>query len=79
MLFRSHRERVLSEGRSSGPIAGGDFNLLKNPFVLLGLSPAANPAAVKEAYEDAIEDETDEPDVLMRAQQTLLTPRLAAA
>ncbi|MBB4426588.1 tetratricopeptide (TPR) repeat protein [Bradyrhizobium sp. CIR48] len=75
ILFRSHRERVLSEGRG-GPIAGGDFNLLKNPFVLLGLPPDAKPAAVKEAYEDAVEDEADEPDVLMRAQQTLLTPRL---
>ncbi|MCK1715041.1 hypothetical protein [Bradyrhizobium sp. 143] len=75
MLFRSHRDRVLSEGRA-GPIAGGDFNLLRNPFVLLGLAPDAKPAAVKEAYEDAVEDEADEPDVLMRAQQTLLTPRL---
>lgn len=75
ILFRSHRDRVLSEGRS-GPIAGGDFNLLKNPFVLLGLSPDADPATVKEAYEDAVEDEADEPDALMRAQQTLLTPRL---
>lgn len=75
ILFRSHRDRVLSEGHG-GPIAGGDFNLLKNPFVLLGLPPTATPAAVKEAYEDAVEDEADDPDVLMRAQQTLLTPRL---
>ncbi|WP_259223157.1 tetratricopeptide repeat protein [Bradyrhizobium japonicum] len=74
-LYRSHRARVLSESPAR-PIAGGDFNLLKNPFVLLGLPPDAKPAAVKEAYEDAVEDEADEPDVLMRAQQTLLTPRL---
>lgn len=75
IIFRSHRDRVLAEN-VGGPIAGGDFNLLKNPFVLLGLPPTAKPAAVKEAYEDAIEDEVDDADVLMRAQQTLLTPRL---
>ncbi|MET4524062.1 tetratricopeptide repeat protein [Bradyrhizobium sp. JR18.2] len=75
MLFRSHRDRVLSESRG-GPVAGGDFDILKNPFVLLGLPPTAKPAAIKDAYEDAIEDEVDDADVLMRAQQTLLTPRL---
>lgn len=74
-LYRSHRDRVLSEA-SRAPIAGGDFNLLKSPFVVLGLPADAKPAAVKEAYEDAVEDEAEEPDVLMRAQQTLLTPRL---
>ena len=61
---------------SHGPIEGGDFNILKNPFVLLGLPPTAKPTAIKEAYEDAIEDGVDDADVLMRAQQTLLTPRL---
>jgi tetratricopeptide (TPR) repeat protein len=74
-LFRSHRERVLAEN-SDGPIAGGDFNILTNPFVLLGLSPTAKPAAIKEAYEDAVEDGVEDADVLQRAQQTLLTPRL---
>lgn len=75
-LYRSHRDRVLAEPPRTGPIAGGDFNILKNPFVLLGLPPTAAPAAIKEAYEDAVEDEVDTADVLMRAQQTLLTPRL---
>jgi tetratricopeptide (TPR) repeat protein len=74
-LFRSHRERVLTEN-SEGPIAGGDFNILTNPFVLLGLSPTAKPAAIKEAYEDAVEDGVEDAHVLQRAQQTLLTPRL---
>ena len=74
-LYRSHRERVLSETPRT-PIEGGDFNILKNPFVLLGLPPTAKPTAIKEAYEDAIEDGVDDVDVLMRAQQTLLTPRL---
>jgi tetratricopeptide (TPR) repeat protein len=74
-LYRSHRDRVLAES-SRAPIEGGDFSILKNPFVLLGLPPTAAPAMVKEAYEDAVEDEVDDVDVLMRAQQTLLTPRL---
>lgn len=74
-LYRSHRERVLAEA-SRAPIEGGDFNILKNPFVLLSLPTTAKPATIKEAYEDAIEDEVDDADVLMRAQQTLLTPRL---
>jgi tetratricopeptide (TPR) repeat protein len=75
ILFRTHRDRILSEN-VGGPIAGGDFNILKNPFVLLGLPLTAKPASIKEAYEDAIEDEVDDADLLMRAQQTLLTPRL---
>lgn len=29
-LYRSHRDRVLAEGLHARPIAGGDFNLLKN-------------------------------------------------
>ncbi|TYO61479.1 tetratricopeptide repeat protein [Bradyrhizobium hipponense] len=74
-LYRSHRDRVLAES-SRAPIEGGDFSILKNPFVLLGLPPTAAPALVKEAYEDAVEDEVDDVDVLMRAQQTLMTPRL---
>jgi tetratricopeptide (TPR) repeat protein len=74
-LYRSHRDRVLAES-SRAPIEGGDFSVLKNPFVLLGLPPTATPAMVKEAYEDAVEDEVDDVDVLLRAQQTLLTPRL---
>jgi tetratricopeptide (TPR) repeat protein len=75
LLFRSHRDRILSEN-VGGPVVGGDFNILKNPFVLLGLPPTAKPVAIKEAYEDAIEDEVDDADLLMRAQQTLLTPKL---
>ena len=39
-LYRSHRERVLSETPRT-PIEGGDFNILKNPFVLLGLAPTS--------------------------------------
>ena len=71
ILFRTHRDRVLSEN-VGGPIAGGDFNILKNPFVLLGLPLTAKPASIKEAYEDAIEDEVDDADFLMRAQADAL-------
>jgi tetratricopeptide (TPR) repeat protein len=75
-LYRSHRDRLLAETARGGPIAGGDFNILKNPFVLLGLPPTAAPTMVQEAYEDAVEDEVEDADVLLRARQTLLTPRL---
>jgi tetratricopeptide (TPR) repeat protein len=74
-LIRTHRQRVLSEIPRE-PVQGGDFNILKNPFVVLNLPPTAKPAAIKEAYEDAVEDGTVDANVLMRAQQTLLTPRL---
>jgi tetratricopeptide (TPR) repeat protein len=49
-LYRSHRDRVLAES-SRAPIEGGDFSILKNPFVLLGLPPTAAPAMVKEAQQ----------------------------
>ena len=75
ILFRSHRDRILSEN-FGGPVAGGDFDILKNAFVVLNLSPDAKPTTIKEAYEDAVEDGADDADVLMRAQQSLLTPRL---
>jgi hypothetical protein len=74
-MLRTHRQRVLSEAPRE-PIEGGDFNILKNPFVVLNLSPNARPTTIKEAYEDAVEDGADDAHVLMRAQQTLLTPRL---
>jgi tetratricopeptide (TPR) repeat protein len=74
-MLRTHRQRVLSEIPRE-PIEGGDFNILKNPFVVLNLPPNAKPTTIKEAYEDAVEDGADDADVLMRAQQALLTPRL---
>jgi len=74
-MLRTHRQRVLFEIPRK-PIEGGDFNILKNPFVVLNLPPNAKPTTIKEAYEDAVEDGADDADVLMRAQQTLLTPRL---
>ena len=70
-VYRSHRDRMLSEP-SSGPIAGGSFNLLDNSFVLLSLPLGASPAEVKHAFEDAIEDDLEDPEALRRAQQALL-------
>jgi tetratricopeptide (TPR) repeat protein len=52
------------------------FNLLLNPFVLLDVSPTATAQDIKSAYEDATEDNVAAADILLRAQQTLLTPRL---
>jgi hypothetical protein len=52
------------------------FSLLSNPFILLGISPNATPQNIKNAYEDAVEDGIANVEVLRRAQQELLTPRL---
>jgi uncharacterized membrane protein (UPF0127 family)/tetratricopeptide (TPR) repeat protein len=83
-VYQAHRDRVAA-ANPPGPegtsvkrpiIAGGEFNLLENPFVVLGVSLTATAQDVKHAYEDALEDGLENEDVLLRAQQTLLTPRL---
>jgi hypothetical protein len=58
---------------------GGDtvsFSLLSNPFILLGISPNTTLQNIKNAYEDAVDDGVANIDVLRRAHQELLTPRL---
>lgn len=52
------------------------FDLLCNPFVLLGLTPAATARDINRAYEEAIEVGEHSVDLLQRAQQALLAPRL---
>jgi hypothetical protein len=54
----------------------GGFDLLLNPLVLLGVAPTATARDVNRAYEDAVEVGTAEIDLLHRAQQALLVPRL---
>src|SRR5258705_144672 len=54
----------------------GGFSLLSNPFVLLGVSPHATAQNIKNQFEDAAEDGIARIDILQRAQQELLTPRL---
>ena len=51
------------------------FNLLENPFVLLNISPTASNAAIVEAFEDAIADESSPEPVLNTAKQSLLDPK----
>jgi hypothetical protein len=55
---------------------GGAFDLLQNPFILLRVQPTATAQDIKHAYEDAVEDGIAAIDLLRRAQQELLTPRL---
>lgn len=50
------------------------FDLVQNPFHLLGLSVRAHREKVVEAYEDALADNRADEAVLMRAQQAVLTP-----
>jgi uncharacterized membrane protein (UPF0127 family)/tetratricopeptide (TPR) repeat protein len=84
-VYQAHRDRVAladptgADERLSAKrpvVAGGDVNLLENPFVILGVSPTATSQDVKYAYEDALEDGVESEEVLLRSQQTLLTPRL---
>src|SRR5258705_6188886 len=60
-----------AEGRSTS-----GFDLLANPFVLLSISPTATAQEIKQAHEDAVEDGIAPVDVLQRALQQLLTPKL---
>lgn len=55
---------------------GGGFNLLLNPFILLGIPPTATAKDVNDAYEGAVEHGTIEADVLRNAQHVLINPRL---
>lgn len=66
---------MLDRVADDGTISGG-FNLLLNPFVLLGIAPTATAPDVNRAYEDAVEHGTIEADALRRAQHVLLAPRL---
>jgi hypothetical protein len=86
-IYESHRDRataantlgeILQESPPPNPqiIAGGDFNLLQNPFVIFGLPPTAVAQEIIYAYEDAALDDAETPEILLRAQQILLTPRL---
>jgi len=56
--------------------AGEGFDLLLNPFVLLRVGLEADPREINRAYEDAAESGAATIDILQRAQQALLTPRL---
>ena len=65
-----------SSAASRARRTGSGFDLLLNPFVLLSVAANATAREVKQAHEDAVEDEVAPVEVLQRAQQTLLTPKL---
>jgi len=80
--YASHQQKSISEvgGVDKPPERKvpppGAFNLLANPFVLLGLQSNATAQDVKDACEDAIEDGIASEEDVRRAQQILLTPKL---
>jgi hypothetical protein len=64
------------KAKSKNAVTANGFSLLSNPFVLLRVTPSSTAVEIKQAYEDAVEDEIAPADVLQRAQQSLLTPKL---
>jgi tetratricopeptide (TPR) repeat protein len=56
--------------------SGDRFDLLLNPFVLLGVSLTATARDISRAYEDAVDTNRVEIDRLQRCRQILLTPAL---
>jgi hypothetical protein len=52
------------------------FNLLKNPFIILGIDPAATNEQVISAFEDALTDARGSETELSEAKHLLLNPRL---
>ena len=84
-IYRAYRANAVSpqtngdgalNSASAEVYEGSGFNLFLNPFVLLDVSQGATAQEIKSAYEDAIEDNAAPAEILLRAQQTLLTPRL---
>src|SRR4029079_5359359 len=56
--------------------AGGGFNLLLNPFLLLEVAPAETAQDVIRAFDQAVRDASCDPELLQRAREVLLTPAL---
>jgi hypothetical protein len=54
---------------------GFAFNLFNNPFVFLGIDPAASNNEILDAVEDAIADNSSHEAEINSAKQTLLNPR----
>jgi hypothetical protein len=70
------RPRGALKAKSKNSPTANDFSLLSNPFILLRVTPSSTAFEIKQAYEDAVEDEIASAEVLQRAQQSLLTPKL---
>ena len=59
-----------------GTPSKASFNILDNPFVLLGVEPSASNREVLDALDDAVVDDPSLEAELTNAKQTLLNPKL---
>ena len=55
------------------------FELLRNPFLLLRISPTTPLEEISDAVEDAISDAVNPEAIIYAARDTLLNPRLRLA
>jgi hypothetical protein len=77
----THEPRASGRGQmmdsnSKDAVPTNGFDLLSNPFILLRVTPYSTAQEIKHGYEDALEEGIASADVLQRAQQSLLTPKL---
>jgi len=60
----------------TGTTTPAAFDLLSNPFAILGVKMTADAREIEDAFGDAVADEVASEQDLQRARQVLLTPRI---
>jgi peptidoglycan hydrolase-like protein with peptidoglycan-binding domain len=60
----------------TGSVTSSAFDLLSNPFALLGVKMTADAREIEDAFGDAVADEVAPEQDLQRARQVLMTPRI---
>src|SRR5687767_6464699 len=60
----------------TGTATPSAFDLLSNPFALVGVKMTADAREIEDAFGDAVADEVAPEQDLQRARQVLMTPRI---